>query len=76
MYLMNREDIGQYLLLLEIFFTIVFSIEYALRVACLRKPRKFMLSMLGVVDLCALVPSYLGTYSSAFYISPPSIPNN
>lgn len=56
-----REDIGQYLLLLEIFFTFVFSVEYALRVACLRQPRKFMLSMLGIIDLGALVPSYLGT---------------
>ncbi|TYZ58437.1 hypothetical protein PybrP1_000248 [[Pythium] brassicae (nom. inval.)] len=49
----------------SIFFTVVFSVEYALRVACLLQPRKFMLSMLGVVDICALVPSYLGMFVPA-----------
>ncbi|RLN25929.1 hypothetical protein BBJ28_00013877 [Nothophytophthora sp. Chile5] len=55
-----RDDIGDYLLALEAFFTVVFSVEYGLRLACLRKPRKFALSLLGFVDMCALVPSYLG----------------
>jgi voltage-gated potassium channel len=57
-----RNEVGDYLLVLEVFFTIVFSIEYTLRIMCLRKPRAFAFSLLGVVDLCALVPSYLGLF--------------
>ena len=52
---------GDYLLALEIFFTTVFTIEYGLRIVCLRRPREFMLSLLGIIDMCALVPTYLGT---------------
>lgn len=56
----DRDDIGDYLLALEIFFTVVFSIEYGLRVACLQSPSEFTLSLLGFIDICAIVPSYLG----------------
>lgn len=56
----DRDDVGDYLLALEVFFTIVFSIEYAMRVLCLRHPKQFMLSVLGLVDIGALVPTYLG----------------
>ncbi|TMW67757.1 hypothetical protein Poli38472_007429 [Pythium oligandrum] len=55
-----REDFGDYLLGLEIFFTVIFSIEYLLRILCLRHPEAFALSMLGLIDICALVPTYLG----------------
>jgi hypothetical protein len=56
----NRDDIGDYLLALEIFFTVVFSVEYILRVACLQSPGEFIFSLLGFIDICAIVPSYLG----------------
>lgn len=55
-----RDEYGDYLLALEIFFTIVFSFEYMLRVACLKNPRRYMLSLVGIIDLCALVPTYMG----------------
>ncbi|KAG3109737.1 hypothetical protein PI124_g11132 [Phytophthora idaei] len=55
-----REDIGNYLLALEAFFTVVFSVEYSLRLVSLRNPSRFAFSMMGFVDMCALVPSYLG----------------
>lgn len=55
-----RDQIGDYLLAIELGFTILFTIEFGLRVACLRKPSKFIFSLLGFVDLCALVPSYVG----------------
>ncbi|KAJ8576226.1 hypothetical protein ON010_g2982 [Phytophthora cinnamomi] len=45
---------------IEVGFTVLFTIEYGLRVACLRKPSKFIFSLLGFVDMCALVPSYVG----------------
>ncbi|ETI31299.1 hypothetical protein F441_21597 [Phytophthora nicotianae CJ01A1] len=55
-----RNQIGDYLLATEFGFTILFTIEYGLRIACLRKPSKFIFSLLGFVDMCALVPSYVG----------------
>ncbi|KAG1710270.1 hypothetical protein DVH05_017274 [Phytophthora capsici] len=55
-----RDLIGDYLLAIELGFTFLFTIEYGLRIACLRKPSKFIFSLLGFVDMCALVPSYVG----------------
>lgn len=43
----------------EIFFTIFFSIEYALRIYSHPKPFKYIFSFYGVVDFLAVVPSYL-----------------
>ncbi|KAF4323772.1 hypothetical protein BBO99_00000989 [Phytophthora kernoviae] len=55
-----RDDIGDYMLALEAFFTVVFSVEYLLRLVCLRQPGRYVFSLMGFVDVCALVPSYLG----------------
>ncbi|WP_423736709.1 ion transporter [Chitinophaga caseinilytica] len=44
---------------LEWAFTILFTIEYILRLVCIRKPVRFVFSLLGVIDLLALIPSYL-----------------
>nr|CCA15877.1 Chloride Channel (ClC) Family putative [Albugo laibachii Nc14] len=55
-----RMQVGSVLLGLEFFFTLVFSAEYFSRVMCLQKPQEYVLSLLGVIDLAALVPTYLG----------------
>jgi voltage-gated potassium channel len=39
-------------------FTILFSIEYVLRVIAVRKPLKYVLSLYGVIDLLAVLPTY------------------
>lgn len=44
----------------EWFFTIVFSIEYLLRVYSSPKPLKYMTSFFGIVDLLAILPTFLG----------------
>ncbi len=41
-------------------FTLLFSVEYALRLACVRSPLRYARSFFGVVDLLAILPSYLG----------------
>jgi voltage-gated potassium channel len=46
----------------EWFFTIVFSLEYLLRVYSSPKPLKYMSSFFGVVDLLAILPTYLGLF--------------
>lgn len=39
--------------------TILFSIEYILRILTVKRPLKFMTSFYGVVDLLAILPTYL-----------------
>jgi voltage-gated potassium channel len=44
---------------LEWFFTILFSVEYAFRFSCVRHPLRYATSFYGIVDLLAVVPTYL-----------------
>jgi voltage-gated potassium channel len=43
---------------LEWFFTILFTIEYMLRLSCTKKPLKYATSFFGIVDLLAILPTY------------------
>jgi len=45
--------------ILEWIFTIIFTIEYALRLYCVYKPTKYATSFYGIVDLVSIVPTYL-----------------
>ncbi len=47
---------------LEWVFTILFSIEYLLRLFILKKPLKYVFSFLGIIDFLALVPTYLSLF--------------
>ncbi|MEM6506511.1 MAG: ion transporter, partial [Planctomycetota bacterium] len=49
-------------LVLEWFFTILFTIEYALRIICVRKPWRYVFSFYGIVDLLSILPTYLGLF--------------
>ncbi len=53
---------GNTFYLLEWIFTGLFTIEYILRLLCIRKPLRFVLSPLGLIDLLALIPSYLSIF--------------
>jgi voltage-gated potassium channel len=44
---------------LEWGFTLVFTLEYLARLVCVRHPLRYALSFYGVVDLLALLPTYL-----------------
>lgn len=50
---------GSLLIGLEWFFTVVFTIEYILRLYCSRNPLGYARSFFGVVDLIAVIPTYL-----------------
>ena len=45
--------------ILEWIFTIFFTIEYALRLYCVYKPIKYATSFYGIIDLLAILPTYL-----------------
>jgi len=40
-------------------FTILFTIEYGLRLMCARNPWRYATSFFGVIDLLAIIPTYL-----------------
>ena len=44
---------------MEWFFTVIFTLEYLARLACVRYPMRYALSFFGVIDLLALLPTYL-----------------
>ena len=44
---------------LEWIFTIAFTLEYLARLACVRHPMRYALSFFGVIDLLALLPTYI-----------------
>ncbi len=44
---------------LEWFFTIFFTVEYALRLYCVHRPIKYATSFFGIIDLLATIPTYL-----------------
>lgn len=54
-----KEQYETLLFVLEWTFTILFTIEYALRLTISQHPRKYAFSFLGIIDLLALLPSYL-----------------
>jgi voltage-gated potassium channel len=45
--------------ILEWAFTILFTIEYLLRIYAVKKPYAYMFSFFGVIDLLAILPTYL-----------------
>ncbi len=49
-------------LALEWFFTIAFTLEYLLRIATHPKPLSYMTSFYGIIDLLAILPSFLGLF--------------
>ncbi len=46
----------------EWFFTIIFSIEYILRILALSRPLAYAKSFFGIVDLLSILPTYLGFF--------------
>ncbi|MRH99840.1 ion transporter [Kriegella sp. EG-1] len=42
--------------------TILFTIEYILRIICINKPKKYVFSFFGIVDLLSTIPKYLSYF--------------
>lgn len=43
-------------------YTVLFSVEYIMRLISIRKPWRYVFSPLGIIDLIALIPSYLSIF--------------
>ena len=57
-----KEKYGTLLLVLEWVFTIVFSIEYIVRLWVVKRPKAYAKSFFGVVDLLSCLPTYIGLF--------------
>lgn len=57
----------QVLDILEWTFTVLFSLEYLARLVCVRHPMRYARSALGIVDLLALLPSYLAFFAPGLH---------
>ena len=54
-----RARYGPSLYALEWGFTILFTVEYLLRLSCVNRPARYVFSFFGLIDLLAILPTYL-----------------
>lgn len=54
-----RSAHGGLLFAAEWFFTILFTVEYVVRLICVPRPLRYVFSFYGIVDLLAILPTYL-----------------
>lgn len=48
-------------------FTLVFTVEYLLRLACVRHPMRYATSLFGIIDLLAVLPTYIAIFVPEAY---------
>ena len=53
------EEYGEAFYYIEWIFTILFTLEYILRLISVRYPLRYALSFFGIIDLLAIIPGYL-----------------
>jgi len=54
-----HQKYGNILKITEWILTIMFTLEYSMRIYCIRRPLSYMYSFYGVIDLLAILPTYL-----------------
>lgn len=57
-----HSQLGRGLTLLNWLFTLLFTIEYGLRLYCAKRPVRYARSFFGMVDLLAVLPTYLSLF--------------
>ncbi len=53
---------GNLFQVLEWIFTILFTLEYVLRIISIRKPLMYMFSFFGIIDILAIIPGWLSIF--------------
>ena len=56
---------GKFIYYFEWFFTILFTIEYFLRIYCIKKSISYIKSFYGVIDLLSIIPTYISIFLPA-----------
>lgn len=57
-----RTQYGALFNVLEWTFTVLFTVEYILRLISIKNPLRYVFSFLGIIDLLAIIPSYLSIF--------------
>ncbi len=57
-----QNNYGQLFYTLEICFTLLFTFEYLLRIFISPKPKKYIFSFWGIIDLLSILPTYIGFF--------------
>jgi voltage-gated potassium channel len=57
-----RRSYGAILFTAEWIFTVLFTVEYLLRLAIVKQPLRYATSFFGVVDLLAVIPTYVSLF--------------
>ena len=61
---------GDLLYAFEWLFTILFTVEYLLRIYCIRRPLMYITSFFGIIDLLSILPTFIGIFFPAYrYLS-------
>ena len=53
---------GEAFFQIEWIFTILFSLEYLLRIYCIRLPSSYIFSFFGIIDFLAILPTYISFF--------------
>ena len=56
---------GHIFYVMEWTFTILFTIEYFLRIYCINKPTIYLRSFFGIIDLLSIIPTYISIFVPA-----------
>lgn len=57
-----RQVYGGFLYGVEWFFTLLFTVEYVVRLICVRHPVLYARSFFGIIDLLAILPTYVSIF--------------
>lgn len=57
-----KQEYGEYLIMAEWIFTIIFTIEYILRMISIRKPWFYISSFYGIIDFISVIPTYISIF--------------
>lgn len=57
-----QRQIGSVLLVLEWIFTLLFTVEYIVRLLTVKHPLRYAISFFGIVDLLSIIPTYLAAF--------------
>ena len=60
-----HQQLSYWLQIIEWSFTLLFTIEYCLRIYCSPNPKAYITSFYGIVDLLAILPSYIALFFPA-----------
>ena len=53
---------GKVFIQIEWIFTILFTLEYILRIYCIRLPSSYIFSFFGIIDFLAILPTYISFF--------------